>query len=98
MQLAEELAKEHMKGRPEITNVSRNLRQQILVVFDIAERDIVNQIPPILEIKGNKRCSRCPRTEDRKGRDNCVTCKLSAWGPKNSRPVPDQRSDCAHNI
>ncbi|CAH2000158.1 unnamed protein product [Acanthoscelides obtectus] len=40
MQLGEELAKEHMKRRLEVTNLSQ--------VLDIAERDIADQVPPIL--------------------------------------------------
>ncbi|CAH1977164.1 unnamed protein product [Acanthoscelides obtectus] len=50
-------------------------KQQILEVLDVAETDIVNQVPLSLETRGNKRCSVCPRTLDRKGRDTCITCK-----------------------
>ncbi|CAH2005043.1 unnamed protein product [Acanthoscelides obtectus] len=75
MQLGEDLTKEHMKRRLEITNLPRNLRQQILEVLDVAETDIVNHVPLSLETRGNKRCSVCPRTLDRKGRDTCITCK-----------------------
>nr|CAH7749535.1 unnamed protein product [Callosobruchus chinensis] len=74
LQLANDLAKEHMKKRLEILNLTYSLRQMILDVLVIKENDHRQHIPSIPDAKGSKRCAICPRSQDRKGRDNCVKC------------------------
>nr|CAH7726774.1 unnamed protein product [Callosobruchus chinensis] len=46
----------------------------ILDVLGITENDNRQHIPSIPDAKGSKRCAVCPRSQDRKGRDNCVKC------------------------
>nr|CAI5839443.1 unnamed protein product [Callosobruchus analis] len=75
LQLANDFAKEHMKKRLEIPNLTHSLRQQIILdVLVIAESNSGQHIPSIPDAKGSKRCAICPRSQVRKGRDNCVKC------------------------
>nr|CAI5826278.1 unnamed protein product [Callosobruchus analis] len=74
LQLANDLAKEHMKKRLEIPNLTYSLRQMILDVLGITEDENRQHIPSIPDAKGSKRCAICPRSQDRKGRNNCLKC------------------------
>nr|CAI5816973.1 unnamed protein product [Callosobruchus analis] len=74
LQLDNDLAKEHMKKRLEIPNLTYSLRQMILDVLGITEDENRQHIPSIPDAKGSKRCAICPRSQDRKGRNNCLKC------------------------
>nr|CAI5861612.1 unnamed protein product [Callosobruchus analis] len=74
LQLANDLAKEHMKKRLEIPNLTYSLRQMILDVLGITEDENKQHIPSIPDAKRSKRCAICPRSQDRKGRNSCLKC------------------------
>nr|CAI5846771.1 unnamed protein product [Callosobruchus analis] len=74
LQLANDLAKEYMKKRLEIPNLTYSLRQMILDVLGITEDENRQHISSIPDAKGSKRCAICPRSQDRKGRNNCLKC------------------------
>nr|CAI5827913.1 unnamed protein product [Callosobruchus analis] len=84
LQLANDLAKEHMKKRLEIPNLTYSLRQMILDVLGITEDENRQHIPSIPDAKGSKRCAICPRSQDRKGRNNCLKCGRNLYAERAS--------------
>nr|CAI5823464.1 unnamed protein product [Callosobruchus analis] len=63
-----------MKKRLEIPNLKLDFRQMILDVLGITEDKNRQHIPSIPDAKESKRCAICPRSQDRKGRNNCLKC------------------------